>query len=420
MNVLRQFIKLLPTLGLSFALALAVWITAVTSADPSIVQLYPPQVPIEITGQSSDLVLVDPTNQQATLTINAPQSEWTLLSNDPTLVTATADLSGLGPGEHIVNVDINLNIRAATVVSQSPETLTVTLENQASRTLPVTLVRGGEPAIGFQAEAATLSQDMATVTGPESLVNQVEEIRAIVDVGDAHESINLSVPLAAIDGTDNEIANVSIEPGRIQVEQPISQRGGFRSDLVVRPVYQGRLADGYRLTSISVFPPAVTVFSSDPGNVDDLPGYVETEPINLDGISDDIEARVALNLPEGISLVGDQRVLIQIGIAAIESSLTMPNQLVQIEGLAIGLDGNTTPEGVDLIVSGPLPLLNTLSAGDILVFIDVTGLGVGIHQVIPQVEVRNEQLRVESILPGTLEVEIFIAPTPTVGPSATP
>jgi YbbR domain-containing protein len=281
-------------------------------------------------------------------------------------------------------------------------------------------VRGGEPAIGFQAEAATLSQDMATVTGPESLVNQVEEIRAIVDVGDAHESINLSVPLAAIDGTDNEIANVSIEPGRIQVEQPISQRGGFRSDLVVRPVYQGRLADGYRLTSISVFPPAVTVFSSDPGNVDDLPGYVETEPINLDGISDDIEARVALNLPEGISLVGDQRVLIQIGIAAIESSLTMPNQLVQIEGLAIGLDGNTTPEGVDLIVSGPLPLLNTLSAGDILVFIDVTGLGVGIHQVIPQVEVRNEQLRVESILPGTLEVGIFIAPTPTVGPSATP
>ncbi len=71
MNVLRQFIKLLPTLGLSFALALAVWITAVTSADPSIVQLYPPQVPIEITGQSSDLVLVDPSGRIAGVGYNA-------------------------------------------------------------------------------------------------------------------------------------------------------------------------------------------------------------------------------------------------------------------------------------------------------------------------------------------------------------
>ena len=41
----------------------------------------------------------------------------------------------------------------------------------------------------------------------------------------------------------------------------------------------GYVADGYKLTNITVSPPTVTVFSSDPTLVNELPGYVEAEEL---------------------------------------------------------------------------------------------------------------------------------------------
>jgi len=417
-NTLRQFAKILPTLGLSFALAIAVWISAVSEADPTQRDVLPSQVPVEIIGQDPGLILSEDISQQVTVTITAPQSVWTRLLSEPGLITATVDLSGLGPGEHTVDIQVTISprVRAARVVGHSPETLTLTLEKLATRTFPIQLVREGEPAIGFQVEQPSLNQDRVVVSGPESRVSQIKEVRASLNLSNAHEDISTSLSLTPVNENEEVIERVSLNPERVQVTQPITQRGGFRSDLVVKPVYQGRIAEGYRLTNISVFPPAVTVFSADPQKVDQLPGFVETLPINLDGARDDIEERVALNLPEGVSLVSEQRVLVQVGIAAIESSLTLANQTVEIQGLGEGLAAHTSPETVDVILSGPLPLLDALVPGEVRLIVDVTGLEIGTHQIIPQVQLRDGQLRVESILPGTLEVEITIAPTPTPTP----
>ena len=85
----------------------------------------------------------------------------------------------------------------------------------------------------------------------------------------------------------------------------------------------GNIANGYRLTNISAYPPTVTVFSADPKLVDNLPGYVETAPINLAGMRDDKDIRVSLTLPPGVSIVGDQTVNVQIGVSTIESSVTL-------------------------------------------------------------------------------------------------
>jgi YbbR domain-containing protein len=102
-------------------------------------------------------------------------------------------------------------------------------------------------------------------------------------------------------------------------------------------VVRGQVASGYRLTNISVNPPAITVFSGDPTLVSALPGFVETEPLNLNDASQDIELRLALNLPAGISVVGEQTVLVQVGIDAIEGSLSLNNMPVTVIGLAEGL-----------------------------------------------------------------------------------
>jgi len=421
-GLLRRFTQVLPSLALAFAMAIAVWVSAETAANPFVTQDLPRPVEVEIIGLDPGIVLVTEPPFQITAKIIAPQNEWPRLASDPDLVTALVDVSGLGPGVHEIEIkpQISPALRGADIVSVQPPELTVTLENLATRSYSIMLIRQGEPAIGFRAEEPTLNQDLATVSGPESEVQKVAEIRASLDLGDAHETISTSIPLQALDKNEQVIEHVTINPERVIVNQPITQRGGFRSDLVVKPVFVGRIVDGYRVTNISVFPPAVTVFSVNPQDVNELPGYVETLPINLEGASDDLEIPIGLKLPSGISLVGDQDVVVQVGIAAIESSLQVPNQRVELIGLDPGLMATVGPERVDIILSGPLPRLDALLPNDVRVVVDLAGLLPGVYELTPSVELRPAQLRVDSILPSTVEVEIAVAPTPTGTPFPTP
>jgi hypothetical protein len=120
-------------------------------------------------------------------------------------------------------------------------------------------------------------------------------------------------------------------------------------------------------------------------------------------------------------VVGDSKVLVQVSIAAIESSMTI-SLPVEMIGLAPGLEGEVSPAAVDVIIAGPVPVLNDLKPNDIRVKVDLTGYGTGIHQIIPEVDFLPAQVQVVSILPATVEVTVTNAPTstpPQTGP-ATP
>jgi YbbR domain-containing protein len=122
----------------------------------------------------------------------------------------------------------------------------------------------------------------------------------------------------------------------------------------------------------------------------------------------------------GVSVVGEQTVLVQASISPIESSLTLSNEIVQVVGLPTGLTAQVLPATVDVIVSGPLPLLDTLTRQDIRVTVDLTGLTAGTHQLVPKVEILIADVQVESILPGTIEVTLVLTGTPGVTITVTP
>ena len=64
----------------------------------------------------------------------------------------------------------------------------------------------------------------------------------------------------------------------------------------------------------------------------------------------------------------------------------------------------------------PLPLLDSLTKDDVRVIVEMNGEGFGTYQRVPRVEIKINELQVESILPGTVEVTIFRAPPATATP----
>jgi YbbR domain-containing protein len=414
-SFLRQFFKMVPTLILAFIMALAVWALAVTASDPTEERLYPRTVEIEMIGQGPHLMLTSEFHDQINLNLSAPRSIWDRLLNDNIPVRAIVDLSGISAGTHVLPIQIQVGISPVRVVNYSPQYVNITLETLLSRSFPIHLLQINEPAVGFQASSPTMSLETVTISGPESLVNRVKDVIAQLDISQVNENINRTVLLQVVDENEVSIPGVTISPDRINVTQQITQRGGYRN-VVVKAVLVGKIANGYRLTTISVFPPAVTVFSADPKIVEQLPGYVETTPINLNGTKDDLDVRLSLNLPNGVVIIGDQTVQVQVGVAAIEGSLSLSRLNVNITGLVDGLTAKVSPEVVDIILSGPLPLLDSLTAGSIRVIVDLTGQGPGTYQLVPRVEMSASELRLESILPGSIEVTITSLPTPSPTP----
>ncbi|HQN44428.1 MAG TPA: CdaR family protein [Anaerolineaceae bacterium] len=414
-DFLRRAIKTLPTLLTAFLLALVLWIYAVTSTDPTESGTFGTPIPIEIIGQDPALIRMGELPTTLTLKLSAPRSIWGDLNNQPSLIRAIVDLSGLEAGTHVLPVQVQIGARPAQIESYTPATVEITLENLMTRTLPVNLAIQGEPAVGYQAETPALSNDSVTITGPEALVNQVDQVQAVLDVNLLQQSIVRTIPLKAVDATQSPVTGITLSPSEITVTQEITQRFGYRS-VVVNVVVSGQVAQGYRLTNISVFPPAVTVFSADPSIVDSLPGYVQTEALDLTNATDDLDMFLDLSLPDGLSVVGGQEtVLVRVGIAAIESSAAYSNMTVEVVGLSSTLKASIAPEQVTVIVAGPLPMLDQLTIDGIRVMVDVTGLTAGTYQLTPNVEIAIQNLRVESILPETVEVVISsaLSPTPT-------
>jgi YbbR domain-containing protein len=400
---MRVFGTNLRTLLWAFALALAVWISAVTAADPDEIHALPAAVPMEVVGLDPGLVISSDFPREVELTLRAPASAWERINANPNSVRAVLDLSNLSNGPHTLDIQIQVTERPVRIVSVSPSSVTIYLDSLVTSTLPLDLSLAGQPAVGYQAGDATMEPTEVIVAGARSRVERVTRARVVVSLDGIRESIDQSVPIEVLDEDGQPMQGLTISPPAAHVTVPVSQQGGYR-DLAVKVVVRGQVASGYRLANILVFPPVITVYSSDPAVVSALPGAVETQPLDLQDASNNITTRLELNLPAGVSVVGERTVLIQAGISPIESSLTLSNEQVEITGLPAGLTAQISPTTVDVIVFGPLPLLDTLTRQDVRVTVDLTGLQPGTHQLTPTVQILISNVSVESILPGTVEV----------------
>ena len=402
------------TLLLALILAVAVWISAVTAADPDEIRS-PIAVPLEIVGQDSSLVVTSEIPSTIEVTLRAPRSVWEQLTTQERPVRALLDLSNLSAGEHEKEIQIQVLVRPTQIVLSNPATVSLTLERLATITLPVDLSLLGETAVGYQAGEATMDTIAVAISGPESIVGLAERAQALVNFAGARESIEQAIPVQILDAQNAVLSGLTVNPESVIVQIPVSQQGGFR-DVAVKVIVSGQVAAGYRLEKISVFPPVITVFASTPELVNALPGVVETLPLDLQDAKEDISTRLELNLPETITVVGAQTVEVQVGISPIQTSVTLLNQIINVTGLPEDLTAVVAPQTVDVIISGPLPLLDALTPQNIIVTVDVTDLGAGTYQLTPSVEVLVENIVIESILPGTVEVILSAPGTPTPKP----
>ena len=402
--------------GISLVLAVVVWVVAVNEDNPLEERIVPRAVPVEVTGLQANVMVLGGLATEATVKLRAPRLTWPTLAINKLRVVA--DVAQWQSGSQVVTLQGLLPDQQAEVVSIEPPVVTLQLARVVTRTLPVRVRIIGDPAIGYTFETPVLSVPAAAISGPEELIDTVAALEARIDLRDQREAVAETVVLRALNNDSQAVNGIQVSPPSVGLRVAVTQLGGYR-DLAVRVMFKGSQAPGYRIKNIAASPPSVTVFSADPDVVAALPGYLETEPVDITEAIATIDARVAMKLPPDVSLASDQTVAVTVSIDAVESSIRIRRQ-VEATGLGPRLAATIAPERVDVLLSGPLPALEKLGADDVKVVLDLMGLRIGVHTVKPTVLITGLQsVQAGQVLPEELQVTIIRdLNTPTPKPAA--
>jgi YbbR domain-containing protein len=432
---MRRFIENLVSAILAIILALFIWVAAIREKNPMVSGVFAEPIQVEVVNKPIGLDFVNPAQitEYVQVTVRAPQTSWNDLK--AASFTAMVDLSGLAEGTHEVPITIHCADPLVRLDGSQPSRVSVRLERIQERVFEVKVRIMDDPALGYEVRAATITPPTAKVIGPASKVSQVEAVVADVYLRRAKTTVERDVIITARDAQDNVVSSLTtIDPVQVAVTVPIEQKLGYR-DVSVSVIRKGQVARGYRITGISVDPSIVTIIGS-PLAVLELPGYVETLPVDISSSTSDVKAKIGLVLPEGVSILGDQTVSITVSIAPIIDSITI-QRVVSIQGLQLGYTALTSPGTVDVILSGPAPKLEAIGADDVRVVVDLFGLQPGVYKITAQA-FAPEDLTVESVLPESIEVEIksplglitvtpprrtpaaTLSATPTILPTPTP
>src|SRR5262249_11060235 len=162
------------------------------------------------TPDSGLLVTSPAQTRAASLIIRAPKSVFDLLN--PEEIEVWADLRGLGPGEHTVELQAHLARPQASVIDISPSQIRVVLEAADKRQIPLRALVTNEPAAGYSREDPIFDVNLnqVLVSGPASKVDEVIAAQVSIDLGQQRNPFEADMKLAAVDTDGDTVSDVTL------------------------------------------------------------------------------------------------------------------------------------------------------------------------------------------------------------------
>lgn len=353
-------------------------------------------------------------------------SESVIEATQRSEVTVSLDTSSVtGPGTFTVPVIVNSP--DVSKRSVEPKELTIQIDERVTKVFPLTVRNASEPDVSRQVENVVPEVSQVTVTGPSSAVDRVTAVILPITVGQEVSDYNALVAPYAVDAAGQQIMEVEILPAQVRARVGVQTRG---KSVSVIPNITGVPAEGLTITQRRAVPDTIIV-DGPPDVLADLL-FVNTEPINVADATESFSTRVGfMDLPEGVTVIDPPGGSVDVRVALEDtstSSQTLSALPVEAIGLGEGLTASFNPPTMSIQVTAPVELLQVMSAEDITIFVDVTGLGTGTHVLQPQVTVPQGAAWLSNE-PGVVTVRIDrvgeasatpTLATPAASPSASP
>jgi YbbR domain-containing protein len=386
---------------LSLLLGAALWVFVTEEENPTRIDTLSTPLTVQAFNVEPGLAVA---NQLPAVEVRlaAPDERWDDIAGGAGSFSAFVDLNGVTERDQEVRVQVEIEgLRGVRVVETIPETITVNLEDLTSIEVPVRVRPVGTLPLGYELGSTSAEQSTVTIIGPESLVVRVNDAVADLTVTGLTLSFEQTVALVPRGAGGGEIRGVSPDPPSLSVSIEI-RRSTLVQALPLRARTDNAPATGYRVANVVVSPATISI----EGTLDALTQLeaIDLDPIDITGAQTDVTRAVTIELPDGVSSADSLLATVVVQIAPIDGSLTLdvvPEFINVLSGIV------ATPElpTIEVTLTGPLPVLNTLTAEDISLTVDLDGFGAGTYELEPSLDLPEGVIQ-NALRPETVSVTL--------------
>lgn len=289
------------------------------------------------------------------------------------------DLTKVGKGEHILPLT-PVGFPSNVTVKVSPPNAKVIIDEKSNKQMPVTVNVTGIPAVGLKAGQPIVKPNKVTVTVPSGSIEDIESVRADVNVEKAQSPVSSKARLVAYDKNGKVMEMAAINPAVVEVEVPIT------SPFTTVPLQLklvGEPPRGFSVASFQQNTDKVTVYG--PQDVLNRMEYYEGPSVNLADLKEEKEYTIALDIPlrNKVTQLDPAKVEVKINIVP-SVTKTLEQIPLSIVGQNDGFDTKVVlPENgkLNLVVEGAPVLLDKVKAQDVQAILDVSNLPPGRHEL---------------------------------------
>lgn len=387
----KRFFTKNPALKIiSFIFAVLLWAYVLVALNP-IRTKYIEGVPISLEGDtdllSRNLILVNPDLGLADVTVSAEITNHSVLDN--TRIDCIGSLSRITrAGTYTLPLSVTVQSNLGTVLNASPDRVTVEVDKLTTKAVPVSLVLDGELPEGYGVLSKSVSSSV-TLTGASRYIVPAVRAEAHVSLDERTSSVEEAVNLLFFDKEGNEIEVItrSGETPNATVDVTISA--------VKEVPIEARLevvSDEY-YDVVVVMSRETVKLSGDMDVLADITS-VKTAPIVPVEELGTQEIETELIVPDGTAIASSQAAKLVATVTVSEKVDVIEDLSVPITYVGLGQSlvfASDKPAAALVNVSGTVRQLEMLSADNLTLKVDLTGISEGEYEVSPVLEFRRSE-----------------------------
>lgn len=258
----------------------------------------------------------------------------------------------------------------------TPGTIDVQLARNKSNNFPVQLVNNITMKPGYKLLKTVVNPQTITIVNEEALIDSVSSIKATLDIKDLDKSLVQKVNCKVYNIDGKEITGISKD---LSVEVSVE----VAKEVPVTLVTKGKPAADYVETSELVTPGTVLITGTPEqlAKIADL----KTDPINIEGIKQNLSQTAVIKLPEGVKFAEPQK---EVAVNITVEKLALKDMNISKNDISLTnavSDGSLTyeilTENAALQLKGRASDLDGIRLDNMLPSLDVAGLGEGTHKL---------------------------------------
>lgn len=326
-------------------------------------------------------------------------------------ITASINLSRItSTGKHTVR--IHAKSSSGDVVSVSPSEIEVEIDTLTTRNIPIEIHEEGELPEGYWAGDVQLDSATVLLEGPGTDLAKIVKAVGTIDLTNRTESLNQSIMLALYDKEGNVVESSILFGGMptVVAKQEILPSKLVPIDVDGAIIGREELPENFEIASYGTSLESTLVRIVGDADVIQKIESLSLEPVDVTGCTESIQQELAINVPEGVRIIGADSVNLQVTIREKTVVLEFTELPIEIVGLARKQTATLSQELANVTFSGRVSLLAGITRGDVKVYADVTGLAAGTHDVKLALQIDGEDvpsdLQYEFTTDETIQVTI--------------